>query len=205
MIKRIIRYTINIKQIKLLVLKYINREKLLIVKSEFVDLKTNFGYGVTVMEGSVTDHLTSIGNNCYIGRYCYITKTNIGNYCSIANNVSIGQGEHDLTKISTNSIFYKNTFNELTKDDCRIGNDVWIGVDSIIRRGVIIGNGAVIGANSVVTKDVPPYAIVVGSPAKIIRYRFDESKIRLIEDSNWWTRTADEAQKIFNKIEARND
>ena len=121
----------------------------------------------------------------------------IGNYCSIANNVSIGQGEHDLTKISTNSIFYDNAFTELTKGDCEIGNDVWIGVDSIIKRGIKIGNGAVIGANSVATKDVPPYTIVVGSPAKIIRYRFDESKIKLIEDSKWWTIPYSDAKKYF--------
>jgi len=155
------------------------------------------------MEGSVTDHLTSIGNYCYIGRYCYLTRVKIGNYCSIANNVSIGQGEHDLTKISTNSIFYDNAFTELTKGDCEIGNDVWIGVDSIIKRGIKIGNGAVIGANSVVTKDVPPYTIVVGSPAKIIRYRFDESKIKLIEDSKWWTIPYSDAKKIFQDMETK--
>lgn len=201
MIKKIILFTINIELIKLLALMYVNKGKFLTIKSKFVHLKTNFGNHTIVMEGSVTDHLTSIGNYCYIGRYCYLTKVKIGNYCSIANNVSIGQGEHDLTKISTNSIFYDNAFNELTKGDCEIGNDVWIGVDSIIKRGIKIGNGAVIGANSVVTKDVPPYAIVVGSPAKIIRYRFDESKIKLIEDSKWWTTPPHVVKKIFKELE----
>ena len=203
MIKKIISSILVIKPIKILVLKLINKEKSLIVKSEFVDLKTNIGTQVTIMEGSVTDNLTNIGDYCYIGRYCYLTKVKIGNYCSIANNVSIGQGEHDLSKISTNSIFYENTFEELTKKECEIGNDVWIGVDSVVRRGVKIGNGAVIGANSVVTKDVPSYAIVAGSPAKIIRYRFKQEDIELIEKSKWWSTHPSEAKKIFQKLEAK--
>jgi virginiamycin A acetyltransferase len=190
-----------IKTIKLLTLMLINKGKFLIIKSEFVNLKTNIGSNVTIMEGSVIDHLTNIGDHCYIGRYCYLTKVNIGNYCSIANNVSIGQGEHDLNKISTNSVFYENAFKELTKNECEIGNDVWIGVDSIIRRGVKIGNGAVIGANSVVTKDVPPYAIVVGSPAKIIRYRFEQGKIQLIESSKWWNLNLKEAKNKLIELE----
>jgi virginiamycin A acetyltransferase len=190
-----------IKTIKLLTLMLINKGEFLIIKSEFVNLKTNIGSNVTIMEGSVIDHLTNIGDHCYIGRYCYLTKVNIGNYCSIANNVSIGQGEHDLNKISTNSVFYENAFKELTKNECEIGNDVWIGVDSIIRRGVKIGNGAVIGANSVVTKDVPPYAIVVGSPAKIIRYRFEQGKIQLIESSKWWNLNLKEAKNKLIELE----
>jgi virginiamycin A acetyltransferase len=192
-----------IKIVKIFVFKLINKKKSLIIRSQFVNLKTNIGNNVTIMEGTVTDHLTSIGDYSYIGRYCYLTKVKIGNYCSIANNVSIGQGEHNLNKISTNSIFYENAFKELTKNDCEIGNDVWIGVDSIIRRGVKIGNGAVIGANSVVTKDVPPYAIVAGCPAKIIRYRFEQEKINLIESSKWWIFPPSEAKNIFQMLEAK--
>lgn len=85
----------------------------------------------------------------------------------------------------------------MTKGDIKIGNDVWIGVDCIIKRGLTIGNGAVIGANSVVTKDVPPYAIVVGSPAKIIRYRFEQQKIDLIENSKWWSTPPQKPKKYF--------
>lgn len=201
MIKKIIVYFLEFKPIKLILLSIIHKN--VKIKSNFVNLKTKIGNGSILMEGTVTDTLTEIGKFSYIGRYCYLTKTKIGNYCSIANNVSIGQGEHDLEKISTNSIFYENAFEELTKKECLIGNDVWIGVDSIIKRGLKIGNGAVIGANSVVTKDIPPYAIVVGSPAKIIRYRFNEAKIKLIENSEWWTTPPQEAKKLFQEIEAK--
>ncbi len=85
MIKKIISSILVIKPIKLLVFKFIHKGKSLVIKSEFVNLKTNIGNNVIIMEGSVTDHLTNIGDYCYIGRYCYLTKVKIGNYCSIAN------------------------------------------------------------------------------------------------------------------------
>ena len=201
MIKKILTLFIKIKLIRFLVLKLRNKGKNLTLRSDTINLRTKINHHTTIMEGTVTDHLTEIGKYCYIGRYCYLTKVKIGNYCSIANNVSIGQGEHDLSRISTNSIFYDDAFNQLTQNDCEIGNDVWIGVDSIIKRGVKIGNGAVIGANSVVTRNVPPYAIVVGSPAKILRYRFENEKIELIEKSQWWQTSPLEAIKIFKELE----
>lgn len=201
MVKKFLSLLLNIEFIKLLVLLYVNRGKSLILKSKFIHLQTTINHNTTIMEGSTTDHLTTIGSYCYIGRYCYLTKVKIGNYCSIANNVSIGQGEHDLNKISTNSLFYENPFEELTQKDCEIGHDVWIGVDSVVKRGVTIGNGAVIGANSVVTKDIPPYAIAIGSPAKVIKYRFDQQKINMIEKSKWWKLSSKEAKIIFKDLE----
>ncbi|TSJ40300.1 CatB-related O-acetyltransferase [Mucilaginibacter corticis] len=143
---------------------------------------------------------TSIGEYCYVGYNTFITKSNIGRYCSIANNVSIGNGEHLLNNISTSSLFYDNPYEVLTSKKCEIGNDVWIGVCSTIRRGVKIGNGAVIGANSFVNKDVPPYAVVGGVPAKIIKYRFSEKQIEDIEKSNWWDFDIAEAKFIISQI-----
>lgn len=90
---------------------------------------------------------------------------------------------------------------ELTKEDCRVGNDVWIGMDSIIRRGCSVGDGAVIGANSFVNKDVPDFAIVAGSPAKVIGYRFDEIKRKKIIDSDWWNKSLPEAKRIIERLE----
>ena len=89
--------------------------------------------------------------------------------------------------VGTNCRFYsRNFFSE--PYIVEIGNDVWIGAESLLMDGVAIGNGAIVAARSVVTKHVPPYAIVGGIPAKLIRYRFDEEEIELLEESRWWNR-----------------
>ena len=170
------------------------------VYSSNVSLLTKLGKNTVVNMYSNIDSQTSIGNYTYIGKNTSITKTKIGNYCSIADGVYIGQGEHDLSKISTSVQFYQNAFNELTKNKCIIENDVWIGANVCIKRGVKISNGAVIGAGAVITKDVPPFAIVVGVPGKIIRFRFNEKKIKLIVNSNWWNYDKKNARKIIKKI-----
>ncbi len=152
------------------------------------------------MPGTFIDKKSEIGGYTYVGRNCNITRTPIGRYCSIANNVSIGQGEHYVDRISTSSLFYVNAYDELTRKTCEIGNDVWIGVDAIILRGVTVGDGAVIGANSVVTKDVPPFAIVVGSPARLVRYRFDENLRQVIQQSCWWRFDFAKASEMIRQI-----
>lgn len=81
-----------------------------------------------------------------------------------------------IKKFSTSSIFNKNNYKSLTKKDCFIGNDVWIGANSIILRGVKVGNGAVKCAGTIVTRDVPEYSIFVGNPGKVIKYRFEKEK-----------------------------
>jgi len=149
------------------------------------------------MLGSRISKDSIIGDYTYVGYNSYITKSVIGRYCSIANNISIGIGEHDLSKISTSSLFYENTYEALTEKDCIIGNDVWIGVDSIIRRGVHIGDGVVIGANSFVNCDVPDFAIVAGNPARLIRYRFSLEQINYIKASSWWDFEYEEAKNII--------
>lgn len=144
------------------------------------------------------------GSNCIgvkMGRYSYmgknnsVTNTKIGSFCSIASYCAIGGGAHPLTMVSTSPVFYegRNGFGkhfdsipaELNKP-VGIGNDVWIGEAVFIHDGVKVGTGAVIGAHSVVIKDVPPYAIVAGAPARILRYRFDDETIRKLLNSHWW-------------------
>lgn len=155
---------------------------------------------VKIMSGSRISHDTIIQDYTYIGYNCTITKAIIGRYCSIADNVSIGPGEHDLSSISTSTLFCEEPYQLLTLKDCIVGNDVWIGVDSIIRRGVRIGNGAVIGANSFVNFDVPDFAIVAGNPAKIIRYRFSPVMIEKITNSQWWNYELEESRIIIDKL-----
>lgn len=138
----------------------------------------------------------SIINHCIIGNYTMIhmnarlENVTIGNYCSIAHNVMIGLGEHPIDKFSTSSFFYNSDLNVLSDGFNRfkpviVGHDVWIGAAVIVLNGVKIGNGAIVAAGAVVTKDIPEYAIVVGIPAKVIRYRNKDTFKKAIDDK-WW-------------------
>ena len=152
--------------------------------------------------------------NVVIGDYSYILSgqvknTIIGKYCSISNYVMIGMDNHPQKWLSThpfqydkelrygelNTLEYDNMFN------IEIENDVWIGAGVNIVGNVKISNGAIIGAGSVVTKDVPPYAIVAGCPAKIIKFRFTEEIIMQLLDLKWWELSVEELDGIeFNDI-----
>jgi acetyltransferase-like isoleucine patch superfamily enzyme len=138
-----------------------------------------------------------IGKYTYINKYCLIDRNtaSIGNFCSIAYGVKIGLGNHPVSWVSTHPFafdskygFVKNSknFEGQVLDPCVIGHDVWIGANAVILAGVKIGNGAIIGANSLVNKDVEPYSIVAGSPARHIRYRFDEKTIAALQQTAWW-------------------
>lgn len=143
-----------------------------------------------------------IVSNCNIGSHSYIQKNSrlfnstIGNFCSIASNVSIAPGLHPTSGVSTHpSFFLKNTPLVVTFADrdffdsakkVTIGHDVWIGENVIILDGITIGTGAIIAAGSVVTKDVEPYSIMGGVPAKIIKYRFSDDIILELLKSEWW-------------------
>ncbi|MGH1590644.1 CatB-related O-acetyltransferase [Methylobacterium phyllosphaerae] len=155
------------------------------------------GQNIDIMTNSSVSPDCDIGDYTYIGYNTYITRAKIGRYCSIGNNVSIGQGEHHTHLVSTSVYFMEDPYNSLTTGDCEIGNDVWIAVDAVVRRGVKIGNGAVIGANSFVNSDVPPYSIYAGSPARFIKYRFDDRAIQTIEASRWWEMDLDEAKSAM--------
>ena len=82
-----------------------------------------------------------------------------------------------------------------------IGNDVWIGYNALIIEGVKIGNGAVIGAGAVVTKDIPDFAVAVGTPAKVIKFRFGENEIKKINKSNWWSFNLKQSAEILGDLE----
>ncbi len=157
-----------------------------------------------IMHNSILSGDNQIGDYTYIGFNCIITQSVVGRYCSIANNVSIGIGEHKINRVSTSSLFYENPFETLTQGECIIGNDVWIGSNAVIRRGVKIGNGAIIGANSFVNKDVNDFEIVGGVPAKLIKKRFDENTIKLIKESNWWDFDIENARLKISELELNN-
>ena len=118
----------------------------------------------------------------------------IGSFCSIAENVTIfGGGEHNYDWVTTFPlrIAYDDALagkdgHPTTKGKTKIGNDVWIGYGATILSGVTIGDGAIIGACSLVSKDVSPYSVAGGNPAKLIRYRFTEQQIRELLKIQWW-------------------
>ena len=153
---------------------------------------------ILIGEGCKIDQINLYGT-IKVGKYTSLMGPNsdlitnndlsivIGNFCSIARNVSLQTFNHNSNKITTyfigRNLFKEKWDNEtISKGGITLENDIWIGTHCVILGGVKIGNGAIIAANSVVNKDVPPYAIVAGTPAKIIGYRFSENTIeKLLE------------------------
>src|ERR1035437_1773684 len=150
----------------------------------------------------------SIGDRCYlykvaIGDFTYLSKdvtvmnTIIGKFCSIAQGVLISGGNHpSKTFVSTSPVFFSQgkqcgvTFSDgkyfREMGNTKIGNDVWIGANAVVKDDINVGDGAIIGAGAIVTKDVAPYSIVIGNPAKVIRYRFELEEIDFLLRFRWW-------------------
>ncbi|KTF19690.1 hypothetical protein ATS76_00735 [Pseudoalteromonas sp. 10-33] len=146
---------------------------------------------------------TKIQRYSYVSPQSIIVNSKIGKYCSIGPGCKIGLGNHPLTDFSTSPYIYNNTLFKKRRDEdflpVTVGNDCWIGANVLILGGIKIGNGVIIGAGSIVTRDIPDFAIVVGAPAKIIRYRFDEKDTAFINESNWWDLDPEEAKKVLSK------
>lgn len=147
---------------------------------------------------------SSIGRMSYTGNFCVIQEAEIGSFCSISWGVTIGGGEHNIRSITTHDFVYNDRYDLGLPSkkihnryalDCKIGHDVWIGANSTVLRGVRVGTGAVIGANSLVSRDVPEYSIVVGNPAHVIKYRFEEPVRARLLQSNWWCMDLEKIKK----------
>lgn len=192
--------------------------------SIFSRVKNTYFEGANSVQKLSTVLNSFIGFGTYVSSNCKLFNCKIGKYCSIASKVEVVFGKHPTSKfVSTSPTFYslstrnklsfvdKNIFDEFDYIDpekkyyVEIGNDVWLGYGCIIMAGIKIGDGAVIASHAVVTKNVEPYSIVGGVPAKVIKYRFSKVQIDFLLSIKWWDRDINwlkEHSKYFDDIES---
>ena len=188
-----------------------------IAKSAFVNKNAKLDHPVHLSPG------IQLHAEVEIGRYSFLNAgvivyphVKVGRYCSIARSCEIGLAMHPSTWMSTHTFqYHKSYFPRMPEyaglkrkawrshPETRIGNDVWIGAKSMIVSGVNIGDGAIIAAGAVVVKDVEPYSIVGGVPARHLKYRFETEIIDKLLDIKWWTREPQELSGLpFDDIES---
>jgi acetyltransferase-like isoleucine patch superfamily enzyme len=153
-----------------------------------------FGNNVDIYRYALIQQST-MGDFSYVGRNFVGLHMNVGKFSAISWNVSIGGANHDYQRITQHAFIYSPQFRMLEgvepaydrfDNKCEIGNEVWIGCNSVINREVTIGDGAVVGAGAVVTKDVEPYTIVAGVPARVIKRRCTDRQIEELLSLQWW-------------------
>ncbi|GAA3621202.1 DapH/DapD/GlmU-related protein [Flavivirga jejuensis] len=172
-----------------------NLKKVIRLNHQILNVRSYLGKSTKIYPPSRLSD-TIIGNYTYISEKSIINNTVIGKFCSIGTNFMAGRGVHPTNSVSTHPMFYSVANQNgmtLSKDDkikeflpITIGNDVFIGMNVTVLDGITIGDGAIIGAGAVVSKDIPPYAIAVGNPVKVIKYRFEDAIITKLLEIKWW-------------------
>lgn len=171
---------------------------------------THFGRYVEIGEQNYLDQVT-IDDYSYTGQFCFMQSTRIAKFTSIAAMVRIGPTNHPVERPAQHIFTYNGSGYGFPDTDTAflkkrkqietvIGNDVWIGHGAVVQAGVTVGDGAVIGSSAVVTKDVPPYTIVGGVPAKIIRERFDRKTAAAMEKIAWWNWSRKELEERYHDL-----
>lgn len=158
-------------------------------------LKKNSVSFTAQLNGGILNR-SSVGAYSYIGPNTVINNASIGSYTSIAPGVQIGGMEHAIDWFAMSTVLSDRHISHL---ETKIGNNVWIAANAIIKQGVTIGDGSVVGAGAFVNKDVPANAVVVGIPAKIIRTRINAEMNRIMSEDFFWEKKPEEIIKIFNK------
>ena len=187
------------------------RHKTLIVEKDISMSRSIFSEYVRICRNTQIND-SSVGTCSYIGWDCVLNNAEVGSFVSIGPKSEVIYGTHPTDLMSTCPVFYspkkqcgisftdKTLFREFkhtssSKKSVVIGNDVWIGYGARILEGITVNDGAIISANAMVTKDVEPFAIVGGVPAKIIKYRFSDEEIGLLEQFRWWQKDLEWIQK----------
>lgn len=209
MVKQVLKKIIPSPIIRLVVNCYLKRRyQVKFGKGVRTDFDTKFE-GRNLINDYTAISRSYIGLGSYVAGHTSLTRVKIGRFCSIGQNVKNSLGIHPTEYISTHPAFFskkkqagfsfvkESIFEEHKYVDSKkqylaiIGNDVWIGNNVILMDGITIGDGAIIGTGAIVTKDVDPYCIVGGIPAKLIRKRFDDTTIRELIDLSWWNKGFD--------------
>ena len=158
----------------------------------------------------------SIGAFSYVVQGSNLEDSSIGRYCSIGTGVRIMSQSHPTDRVTTSTWTYGHNIKKLVEEDfdcsliqnynvpnekgIEIGNDVWVADNVTFKRNIKIGDGAIVAAHALVTKDVPPFAVVAGNPARIVKYRFDEETILSIKGCRWW----DKSPRLLSEIDLSN-
>ena len=182
--------------------KFIKKIHIPAIKNSCLDKKSKICTGSHIVN-------SRIGKYSYVSNFSSVIDCEVGNYCSIASYCIIGGMSHPLDWVSTSPVMYrgrnclKTNFTDLYYNESKhtvIENDVWIGSNCHIKAGVHLSTGCVIGMGSVLTKDVGPYEIWAGNPAKLIRKRFDDDTIARLLKTEWWDWPEERIQRYSNCI-----
>ena len=159
--------------------------------------------GPESFESRVTHHYDFMGDKLIIGKFCAIAR-GVEFVMNGANHMLDCLSTYPFEIIDEFKGLARPFANRGNRGDTVIGNDVWIGQNATILPGVHIGDGAIVGANAVVSKDVPAYAVVVGNPAVVKKYRFDEETIKLLLELKWWDKPVEEIKRIIPIISSKD-
>ena len=178
------------------------------------DNKSTFTPYTHILNGAKLTNV-KVGKYSRIGVNCQVANATIGNFTAIGKDTVITVGQHPTNYLTSHSIFYKKgnwgwhddwiaPIDFKPEKSVTIGCDVWIGRQCIIMDGVTIGDGAIVATGAVVTKDVPPFAIVGGVPAKVIKYKFPQEVIDRLEAIQWWNLPDEEITKRIELFHIKN-
>lgn len=183
--------------------KLIKKARLKSIKNSLISSDSKIEAGSNIYNSKFKKH-------SFCGYDCDINNCEVGAFTSIGNSVIIGGGMHPLKWVGMSPVFYEgrdsinkkfSEFPRTKQKKTMVGNDVWIGQNAMIKAGVTIGDGAVIGMGSIVTKDVEPYSVVGGNPAKFIKFRFNEETVNKLLEIKWWNFSDSDLKKYAMHIQ----